>query len=422
LLRTNTVLLKPTPEQEAMLYSLLEHSARLWNTANYERRQVLFGRLDAPNSYSAQCRRFKTNEHFVALGTGKAQGILQKLRDAWMAFRELKKMEREHRLPPNIKKVKPPGYWKDRDGELEPKLIAVRSDCWHMDEKTITIARNLKISYASGQLWIGKHGRLEIQYDGVSNRWYARIPVSLEAPRMVAKSKKGAIDIGICNLVALAIKGVPRQWIWSGRTVLSDWRYWTKRIANHEEMLERTNDRPKSRELSRLYRLRTRRKNHAIDALLRHLFDILEENDVGLLKFGDLTGIREGADYNDNANQKIHNFWAFAQIRKRICELAEEYGIAVEPVDEEGSSKTCVMHPSEQNGRIHRGLYRCGVLGVKYNADAGGAVNILYGNGNGKVAAGGRASATQIPSLSGSGVLANPLLFRWDYQGWSQAP
>jgi hypothetical protein len=50
------------------------------------------------------------------------------------------------------------------------------------------------------------------------------------------------------------------------------------------------------------------------------------------------------------------------------------------------------------------------------------AVNILYGNGNGKVAADGKASATQIPSLSGSGVLANPLLFRWDYQRWSQAP
>ncbi|MDG6934314.1 MAG: transposase [Nitrososphaerota archaeon] len=417
MLRTNTVLLKPTPEQEIVLSGLLEHSARLWNAANYECRQALFKHLEMP-SYSRQCAQFKTNEHFVALGTGKGQALLQKLRDAWMAYRGLKKLERENRLPLNVKKVHPPGYWKE-DGEPVLKLFAVRCDCWSMNEKTIGVGRTLKIPYSAGVLWVGKRGRLEVRYDRVSKRWYAHVPVKLDTPEVIEKPRKAAIDLGVCNLVTLAIEGVPREWIWSGRQVLADWQYWTKRIAGYEAGLKTVNGKDGSKELSRLYRVRALRKNHAINAMLRHLFEVIEDNGVGLLKFGDLTGIRNETNYGDSTNQKLHNFWPFAQVRRRICELAEEYGITVEPIDENGSSKTCVMYPNEQNGRIHRGLYRCSVLGVSYNADAGGAVNLLYGNG--KVAAGGTQQAN-LESLSGSGLMAQPLLLRWDYQKWSQAP
>ena len=50
--RTNTVLLTPTCEQEQQLRSLAEASARLWNLANYERRQTLFKSQQVPT-----CRR-----------------------------------------------------------------------------------------------------------------------------------------------------------------------------------------------------------------------------------------------------------------------------------------------------------------------------------------------------------------------------
>lgn len=422
MLRTNTILLKPTPEQESTLFTLLEHSARLWNVANYERRQALFKHGMMPN-YSGQCKTLKTNEHFKALGTGKSQALLHKLKEAWTAYWELRKMEKEGKLPPHIRKVSPPGYWKGRDGALDPKIIAVRSDCWSMDEEkqTITVSGGLRIPYASGQvLWVGKRGRLEVRYDGVSNRWYAHIPVEVVGNPIIPEQRrrKAAIDIGQCNLIALAIEGAPCPLIWSGRQVLADWQYWTKRIADYEGGLKWMNDKHSSLELSRLYRVRKKRFDHAIRAMVRQLFDILEENDVGYLKFGNLTGIRESIDYGSETNQKLHNFWAYAQISKRICELAEEYGIEVEPVDEKGSSKTCVFHPDEQNGRIHRGLYRCKGFDIVYNADAGGATNLLYGNG--KVAAEGTEQSNQPPS--GSGLLAQPLLFRWDYQKWGQAP
>jgi len=56
--RTNTVLLRPTCEQDQQLRSLAEASARLWNMANYERRQALFKSQRVP-TYAQQCKRLK---------------------------------------------------------------------------------------------------------------------------------------------------------------------------------------------------------------------------------------------------------------------------------------------------------------------------------------------------------------------------
>ena len=66
--RTNTVLLTPTSEQEQQLRSLAEASARLWNIANYDRRQACFTGSTVP-SYENQWRTFKDTELFKQLGT-----------------------------------------------------------------------------------------------------------------------------------------------------------------------------------------------------------------------------------------------------------------------------------------------------------------------------------------------------------------
>jgi hypothetical protein len=65
------VLLTPTGEEEQQLRSLAEASARLWNMANYERRQALFFQKWTP-TYAHQCKRFKDADAFKQLGTCKA--------------------------------------------------------------------------------------------------------------------------------------------------------------------------------------------------------------------------------------------------------------------------------------------------------------------------------------------------------------
>ena len=411
--RTNTILLMPTQTQEQELRSLAEASARLWNMANYERRQALFKGVAAP-TYTQQCRRLKDTDAFKRLGTCKAQAALMKLREAWGSYYALKRVKRLNELPPHIRRVCPPRYMKDRQTRrLVAEMIYVRNDGYRQQEDTIVLAKNLRVRFKAGDLWVGRQGRLELQYDRMRGKWYGHIPVRVKWPRKEAgkphqpTTKRASIDLGICNLATCVVESASAALVYSGRAVLSDWRYWTKRIASCESELKKTNGRDSSRGLSRLYRTRKRRLDHAVESMLRDLFDRLETHSVTDLVVGDLKHIRDNADHGSVGNQKLHNFWPFAQIRRRIRELGEEYGIRVHFRSERGTSKHCSMcGQTHKNGRMHRGLYRCERTGLTVNADVNGAYNILYG------------SRRKVAAFSGSRPLAWPLLLKWNSRQW----
>jgi putative transposase len=130
--------------------------------------------------------------------------------------------------------------------------------------------------------------------------------------------------------------------------------------------------------------------------MLRDLYERLEAHGVTDLIIGDLKHIRDNTNHGKVSNQKLHNFWPFMQIRQRISELGEEYGIRVRFKSERGTSKRCSLcGEKHKNGLGHRGLYHCKTHDILMNADVNGACNILYGH---KVAAG-----------SGSRPLARPM-------------
>jgi len=407
MLRTNIVLLHPSRSEEGELHRLSEASARLWNRANYQRRQAFFDNRRTP-SYSYQCNYFKEDPDFKLLGTCKAQALLQKLAEVWGSFFELMQLKKEGRLPPHISKVSPPRYWKDRKTQgLKPKKIFVRNDGYWMDERVLSIGKGLKIPYTSGALWIGKQGRLEILYDELTKKWYAHQPVKVEfEARHQPRPRRASLDMGVCNLITAVVEG-GRPLIYSGRAVLSDWTYWTKRIAKEQSRLMRLNGRHTSKKLRRLFIVRQRRFKHAVYAMLRDLFKRLEGAGVSELVLGDLNGIRDNSNYSHSVNQKIHNFWSFNMIRKRIKELAEEYGIKVSTVNESHTSLLCSLcGKKHSNGRIKRGLYHCSTYQRYINADVNGAMNIL------------RKVAAKHVNASGSGLMAQPLLLRWDGCRW----
>jgi putative transposase len=377
--------------------------------ANYERRQPLFKNLRTP-TYAQQCRRFKDTEPFKQLGTCKSQALLLKLQEAWGSYHALKRLERLGQLRQHIKRVRPPRYMKDRKARrLVAETVYVRNDGYRQQEDRLVLSKGLRVRFKAGDLWVGKQGRLELYYDRLREKWYGHIPVKVKWPRKgkphQSTLKRASIDLGICNLATCVVEGGDRAYVYSGRAVLSDWRYWTKRIASCESDLKKTNGRDTSCELSRLYHVRKRRLNHAVDAMLRDLFERLEAQGVTDLIVGDLNYIRDNTNHGRVGNQKLHNFWPFAQIRQRICELGEEYGIRVRFKSERGTSKRCAMCGRKHaNGRVHRGLYKCAETGRTMNADVNGAYNILYGR---KVAA-----------VSGSRPLAWPMLLRWNRQTW----
>jgi putative transposase len=201
LLRTSTVLLSSVNEEELQI--LADASSALWNIANYERRKAFFQHTKIP-TYASQCKSLKDQDCFKALGTCKSQALLQKLDESWRSFWELKRLKKNGKLPAHIKKISPPWYWK-HNGVRDIKGFYIRNDGWSMDEKTVSISRGIKIPYNCGELWVGKHGRLEVEKDRLNGKWYAHVPVevSQEPQFRTSSTKKASLDLGICNLATL---------------------------------------------------------------------------------------------------------------------------------------------------------------------------------------------------------------------------
>lgn len=108
-LRTSTVLLKPTDTQ--LLGEYAEQSVILWNIANHQRRRAFYKHAKMP-SYATQCRELKHTEPFRKLGACKAQALLSKLNEAWQSFYTLLRLKKKGKLPAHIRKLTPPKYWK----------------------------------------------------------------------------------------------------------------------------------------------------------------------------------------------------------------------------------------------------------------------------------------------------------------------
>ena len=407
-LRTSTIVLNPTVEDERLLQGLAEASSILWNTANYERRKAFFEHGKIP-TYSAQCKSLKVFDTFKSLGTCKAQALLSKLDEAWRSFWVLMRLRKKGQLPSHIKRLSPPRYWK-KDGKRMLKGLYVRNDGWRMKENIVSLSKNLKVPYNCDQLWVGKQGRLEITRDEINGKWYAHIPVEVETPLYRTSSKRASMDLGICNLATLYIEG-EKPIIYSGRAVLSDWVYRTKKIAEKQSKLAPRKH--SSHWIKSAFRRRQRRLRHALNSMLRDIFERLESKDIGEIVIGDLTGIREEANHGDRGNQKLHNFWVFNSIAGRIYELGQEYGIVVTKVSERNTSKTCCLCGKQHNGRIERGLIVCKETHQSINADVNGAINIM------KVAVNRPLSVlSTLSGASGSRVMADPLLLRWNYNEW----
>jgi putative transposase len=406
--------MRPSPGVEAKLREYAEQSATLWNVANYERRRARHQHAKIP-SYAGQCKSLKCTEAFKRLGTCKAQALLAKLDEAWRSFYVLLRLRKKGKLPPHICKVAPPRYRK-RNGKRDATAFYVRNDGWSANENGISVGSDTRVPYQCGDLWMGKQGRLEVHRDELSGKWYAHIPVEVpwEPPSRTDAGKKASLDVGVCNLAALHMEG-ERPTIFSGRAILSDWVYHTKKIASRQSRL------PLGMHTSKLiklrFRKRQRRLRHAIYAMARTIFLLLDEKRVGELYVGDLNGIRLQANYGSRVDQKVHNFWAYDLIGKRLVELGEEYGIAVRKVPERDTSKTCCLCGKQHGSRIKRGLTVCREVHRSVNADVNGAVNLL------KVAVN-RFPSSLISGVdgrdtSGSGLMAEPLLLRWNYHGWS---
>ena len=407
--RTNTFAVRPLSDvDERLLRDLLDASASLWNELNYERRQQFF---DGESVWDTADYR---KQYVDVLGSGTAQQVIRKNKSAWKSFfaaqDEWQNGERDER-------PSPPGYWGNEADGRELRTF-IRNDLYTLEtgERSrieIPVGSNLKDEYdLTGRLrlevcgtlkWDGEQGRLEIQYDEIDDTFRAFQPVTVpdSGQDSPLASHEAALDVGANNLVACTTT-TGQQYLYEGRDLFDRFRETTEEIARLQSKLRE--GRYSSRRIRRLYRTRTRRRDHAQEALVRNLIERLYAEGVDTVYVGDLTDVLE-AHWCAEVNAKTHQFWAFRAFIKRLSHTAEEYGITVEVRSEADTTRTCPACGEQDDTDRDGDVFRC-PCGHEAHADL-------------------CASRTFLEQQAGEiGVrpMARPVRLKWDDHNWSELP
>ena len=159
--RTNRVALFPDRYEEEVLFDIGLACARPWNELSYEKRRAFFNRELSPRKRDEINKKYY-HRYKEVLGVNAGQ-VVNKNDGAWNAFFELLKHKKQEksRLPPHIKKVSPPGYWKDRETGEKSIHILIRNDRYYLEpisegEGYIVLEDfDLRIRYAGRIRWEG---------------------------------------------------------------------------------------------------------------------------------------------------------------------------------------------------------------------------------------------------------------------------
>jgi putative transposase len=394
--RTNVVRLLPNGAQERKLRKLADACARLYNEVNYERRQQFFSGkgIDFRGTWSKYYEKYKG-----ILGVN-AQAVLQKNNEAWNSFFTLLNMKREGKLPPFMKHVSPPGYWKDSVAKQRRLILVVRQDRYIVDvESKVLILKdfNMEIKFAGRLRWYGKQGRLEIIYDETRNAWYACIPVEVgvevtktgRRSRHIVKgerrliqiatpkgSKAVSIDLGINNLASVVVSD--GTWLlYKGVRAKEDYFYMQRLISRIQSLRDTLKDKlladaidELDREVRRLHGKLKRRLLHLYRNFTKHLIEQLHELGVSTIYLGYPFNITQ-----QKGNKFTVNMWSYRKLMEAIELKAQEYGIKVFVILEYNTSRYCAYHNVEVRRHL-RGVVHC-PKGHKLHSDLNGALNIM---------------------------------------------
>jgi len=380
-------------ETKAKLKALGKAFVDCWNEVNklrleqYKKHEP----VDFNKTEKVVYKKFK-----AVLHGANVQQVTRKNASAWKSFFELSKKKKEGELPKWMK-PKPPHKKKD------DLFLLIRHDRYKIEGNEIFLMDfKMRLKFNGKLKWVGKQGTLEIFYDNVRKKWYARIPMVVKINNKPKGKMKAGIDLGIANLATVAVQD--GSWtLFKGGSVLSEFKKITKSISIEEKRLARHGLKT-SRKLEMLYKRRAVLLKNAREGLAWEVVESLYDKGVGEIYIGYPKGIAQ-----DKGNERNSNFWSYLAIIKRIKNVAKEYGIKVKLVDEENTSKACSLCGEiHENGRIKRGLFKCPHTGKVINADLNGAINILH-----------------IPESvkdRGKWLKAQPVVYRWTSgAGWVTA-
>lgn len=377
--RTNTFDVVPMSDaDEELLFRLLDASAALWNEINYERRQ----RYADPDSDIWDLSNY--GERYAGvLGAATVQQIERQNAMAWRSYFALRK---KGEAPSK------PGFWGNREDGRE-LLTTIRTDSYTIEwgdrsRLDVLVGQELKSEYGldrrdrfrleirGAPRWTdyNKQGRLVLEYDEVKARFRAYQSVTVDETYLDTPmgDESAALDIGANTLVACTTT-TGQRYLYGGRALFERYRATTEEIGRLQSLL--ADDQHSSKRIRRLYRRRTRQRDHAQRTLIRDLVERLYEQGVAKIYVGDLTDILE-AHWSVEVNTKTHSFWAFRTFTDRLSCAAEEYGIEIEERSEAWTSQICPACGSTERTMRHEDTITC-TCGFEGHADLSASESFL---------------------------------------------
>jgi IS605 OrfB family transposase len=380
-----------TPEVEAVLKEAMRSATKVYNGLLWHLREAYKGTGKVDLSRKNLNRILKELPRAKDYYSMSVQLTREEVREAYKAFFALRKEGKTNHQAPGFR----------RKGYLSPLRYVQSGFKVEGNRVTISLGTNrrdgirqvsFRIAHRPGVRY-ERVRQLSIVYDKLSGRLEARLTVEVRANPRPGEGRV-ALDLGETVLMAAAFDDGGAL-LYSGRGLKAVRRYWQKVRAN----LKRG---------SRRWREVAHRERAQVNDLLRqaasHFLLECVSRGVGEVVVGDLSGLREGLDYGEVLNQRLHA-WPYRKLVEVLRYKGALMGIKVHEVEERKTSLTChACGKASPSNRRHRGLYTCS-CGWKAQADVNGALNIYE-------------RAFQVSPVKGSsGRVARPVV-RSFHLGW----
>jgi IS605 OrfB family transposase len=388
------VLIHADPDTQAIIEYICSEANKVFNCAVYYGRQVYF-KAHRFVTKAELDEELKSNLHFQALYSQAAQQTCHSVFESFKSFKALNKLFRQEKL---TEKPRPPKYRRGGlnivsypkqalrlvDGNIRIPLGSKVKTWFGIDSFTIPMPSNLEF----------KNIR-ELRILPRNRCFYAEFVYKLSAVETPLNPDNAlGIDPGLDNWLTI-VSTVGTSFIVDGKHIKSLNRWYNKKVATIKEgepkgfwskklahLTERRNR--QMRDSEALASLRSSAVNKAARTVINHCL----AHKIGTIVFGWNQGQKQSSNLGSRNNQK----WVqipTAQLKDRIAQLCEQYGIRFVETEESYTSKASFVDgdylpkygerpdnwkPSGK--RVKRGLYRT-AFNWYINADCNGSANIL---------------------------------------------
>ncbi|MCX6082149.1 MAG: transposase [Chloroflexi bacterium] len=213
------------------------------------------------------------------------------------------------------------------------------------------------------------------------------IDTGLVSPPLKENGQIAGVDLGEINIAAVCTESGDALVV-SGRALRSVKQIRNKRHAIYTSLISRC--KPGSKRQRRLLKSKARssaklerQQRDILHKASRQVIEFCRVNNVKAIAVGDVRDIQQKVDLGAKTNQKISQ-WTHGQYIRYLTYKARKYGMQVEQILEDYSTRTCSFCGYVVKYALRGRVYSCPGCGTIVNRDVNGASNICSRARHGK--------------------------------------